>query len=364
MEDGFVSSMVRAQVSLDTGGLQLHRTGYLADPDLKLSFSPAELATLQARLKKIPEIQAFSPRLLAEGLIQSAYGSTGVEIRGFDPELESRTTTLSESLVAGRFLSRPGQIIMGRPLAQRLNLRLGERAVLQVQGLTRPHSLGLRLVGLLSTGLSPLDRSTVFVHLQDARTLTEVPGASELALAVQHPARVQRRLQALLGPGIKVSTFMDLNPLLSAVFEASRFEGWPIMFLLALLASFGVANTITATVLERTRELGIMMALGLRPGQLKRLIGLEALLTSGLGFLLGALLGYGLNAYLARVGFDLSAYSQAFPDLGMPHVLYSTVSVWHGIYAFSAVVLTALFAARLPARRAAGLEPTEAMRYV
>lgn len=365
--DGTTDSMLHAQITLDTGQIQIHRAGYLDNPDLGNLLSATEVETLKATLSKDTRIEHISPRLVTEGLLKSAYGTAGVGIRGIEPEAEAQLTDLPQTVVEGHFLNAPGQILLGRSLAQKLDVRLGERVVLQAQGLRRTRSQGFRLVGILNTGLARLDQATAFVHLKDVEALAQVEGVSELALTLvprENAQRLSDTLQAAFGEDVEVSSFFDLNPLIAVIVNLSLVRIGIIMVLLSTLAGFGVANTITFTVLKRIREFGVVLALGLRPKQLSRLITLEALLISTLGFVMGALLGYSLSIYLEHVGIDFGFYSDSFPDIGAPRVIYAKALWSHGFYSLLVVLLTAVIAARTPARRAAHLEPTEAMRYV
>jgi len=365
LTDGSIDSMLDAQISLDTGSLQIHQQGYLDDPNLDAVFSPAQLEKLDAILKRYGQVKHWSARLVSEGLLKSAYGSQGVTIRGINPLLESQVTEVAQ-VVDGRYLAGPGDVLFGRALAKKLDVRLGERVVLEAQGIKRTRSKGLRLVGVIHTGLTLLDQRTVFVQLEDAQTLTDVQGASEIAISLAAGVDVRNfsnTLQTVLGNDVEVSSFYDLNPIVADFVKISRFEMMPTMLLLAVLAGFGVANTITFTVLKRIREFGVILSLGLGPKQLSRMIVLESLFISGIGFVIGAVVGYALNFYLEQVGIDYGFYNDVFPDLGMPQVLYAKVMVSHGLYALGVVVVTALVAARYPARRAARLEPTEAMRF-
>jgi len=365
--EGFYKTMIESQVRLDTGDLQIHRAGFLEDPDLKLALDETALDEIRAVLTQEPLVEAFSLRLETEGLLKSAYGATGVEIRGIEPAGETQVTQIAQAIVDGRFLNGGGEIVLGRALARSLDVRLGERVVLEVQGLERPGSRAFRLVGLVSTGLALLDRSVAWVPLEDAQALTGLKGATEVAVALRptaSPARIAAELQNSLDNDYSVATILELNPLIANLIKISYIEMTPTMLILALLAGFGVANTVMFTVLERTREFGVLIALGLRPRRLARLVLTESVLASAIGFSLGALAGYAVNAYLAIYGIDLGFYADAFPDLGMPRVIYAATSGWYWLYGIVVVVLTAVVAAWYPARRAAALEPTEAMRHV
>ncbi len=365
--EGFYKTMIDAQVRLDTGDLQIHRAGYLEDPDLTKALSADEIAKLQAPLQAKREVKAFSVRLVFEGLLKSPYGATGVEVRGVQPSIEPRVTAIAQKIAEGRFLKGSGEIVLGRVLARDLDVRLGERVVLETQGLKKPASRAFRVVGIVATGLPKLDRAVAWIALEDAQALTGAQGATGIAIALRpgaSPERVAHALQRTLPEGVRVATLLEINPLLANLIKISFIEMTPTMLILALLAGFGVANTVMFTVLERTREFGVLIALGLKPRRLARMVLLESVFASGLGFAAGALVGYAINAYLARYGFDLGFYADAFPDLGMPQVIYAATSGWYWLYGLVIVVFTALAAAWYPARRAAKLEPTEAMRHV
>jgi len=366
MTDRAWHTFLTAQIQLDTGDLQVSRAGYHEDPNLSLAFPANRSQTLQVTLAEDTAVKAVSPRLSVEGLLQSAYGTKGVQVRAFDPAMERQVTLLAQTVNEGRFLAQAGEIVLGQKLAEQLDVRLGERVVLQTSGLARTRSKGFRLVGMLYTGVVMMDQSFAYIGLQDTLALTEAPGPTEIVLALNpgaNAARAQARLQGGLGVEVEVMTFAMLNPMIYNMISYSTFEMMLWMAILAALAGFGVANTILFSVMQRTRQFGIMLGLGMKPKRLARMVTLESLLTTVIGFIIGAAAGLGVNFYLETVGFNLQAYTDAFPALGMPQVLYSKADVAHALYAFAILILTALVSARYPARRVVKLEPTEAMKF-
>ncbi len=365
--EGFFKTMIDAQVQLEVGSLQIHNKNYLEDSVLENHLSEQQLQELIKNLQAFG-IERVSPRITMEVLLKSSYGALGIQLRGFDPSREGQVTQLASLPFEGHYLQGTGEIILGKTLAELLDVRLGERIVVEAQGLSKPASRAFRVVGLFSTGLALLDRQTAFISLPDAQSLSGLAGgATELAIKLESGRsadRVAMQLRSSLGEAYSVSTLFDLNPLLRDIIRVNYVEMVPIMLILSLLAGFGVANTVMFTVLERIREFGVMMAVGLRPRQLGRLILLESLLTSSLGFIFGAVAGYLLIIYLSIYGIDFGSYVDAFPEFGMPHVVYAVTSGWYWIYGLSVVVLTTLVAAWYPARRATRLAPTEAIRYV
>jgi len=362
--DGWIKTMTSAQVSLDQGDLKIFAAGYRADPAPKNGLSPEALERALSELARVPRARA-APRLVFFGMLKSAYGALGVEIRGIDPEREPGVTGLHERIVKGSWLSGSGGILLGESLAEELDIRLGERVVLVAQGKEGPVSRAFQAVGLFSSGLPGLDRSAVLISLHDAQAMLGLSGATEVAVRLPsgNPDVVAERLQETLGEGYEVPDFFSLNPMIRDMVRIAWIELTPMIAILALLSGFGVANTVLFSVLQRTRELGIMAAVGMSPRRLSRTVLMESLLASVLGYGAGAVGGYIVNLLLATRGVSFGeAFSEMMGRAGMPAVLYSSVSGWYWLGSLSVVLVTGLIAAWYPARRAARLSPVEAIR--
>lgn len=362
--DGWIRTTTHAQMSLDQGDLKIFAAGYRADPAPENGLSPEALERALVEVEKIPGAQA-APRLCLFGLLRSAYGATGAEIRGIDLAREPGVTELHERIVEGSWLSGPGELLLGERLARELDVRLGERVVIVAQGENGPVSKAFRAVGFFSSGLPGLDKSTVLIPIEDARAIAGFPGATEIVVRLSsvRAQAVAERLSASLGEGFEAKDFFTLNPMIRDFVRISWIELTPMIAILALLSGFGVANTVLFSVLQRTRELGVMAAVGMSPRRLSRMVLAESLLASGLGYCIGAVGGYAVNLVLAIHGWSFGeAFSEMLGRAGMPAVLYSSVSGWYWLGSLSVVVATGLVAAWYPARRAARLSPVEAIR--
>jgi putative ABC transport system permease protein len=150
--------------------------------------------------------------------------------------------------------------------------------------------------------------------------------------------------------------------MLASLIQGASIEMIPIFFILALLAGFGVANTVLFSVLERTREFGVMIAVGMSPKRLGRMVQLEAMLASALGFVIGGSIGYLLLLLLTRGMSIGTTWASMAGDISMPAMLYARASGIYLVGSLAVVLTTALLAAWYPARRAAGLQPVEAIR--
>ncbi len=362
--DGWIASMTDAQVSLDQGSLQIFAAGYRSDPVPQNGLDPQALAAALTAAGQLHSAHA-TPRLVIYGMLQSTYGSTGMQIRGIDPAREPTVTTLDRHVIDGRFIEGSGETLLSRHTAQALDVRLGERVVLLVQGRDGPTSRPFTTVGIYASGLSGLDQSTVLIPIGDTQAMTGWDGATSVAVALPagREAEAKAALSRQLGERFEVATHLDLNPLLRDMIRISVIEMTPMILILALLAGFGVANTVLFSVIERTHEFGIMMAMGMNVRRLAQMVLTESILVSAMGFLVGGGAGYLVISYLARYGWDLgSTLSQMTGAIGMPTVLYASTSGWYWLGSFSVVVVTGLVAAWYPARRVAALQPAAAIR--
>lgn len=364
VSDGFILSMIDAQVRLDQGALQVFAAGYRDDPTPVRGLSEEELVTVLSAAADLPGAVA-APRLVVSGLLRSAHGASGVEVRGVDPIAEERVTDLHQRIKEGRYLTVRGEIVLGLTLAEELDIRIGERIVLVVQGEGGAQSLPFYVAGLYSSGLARLDRRTVLIDLEDARRLAGVGGATAVTIGLARghdPARTDALLTERLTANFEILTFMEANPFIADMTGVVIFEMSIITFLLAILAGFGVASTALFSILERTQEFGVMLAMGMTPRRLARMVIAESVLASIIGFAVGAAIAYLPVVYLARVGIPVGDVAAIAEGLGMPERLYASISGWYWLFSLSVIVIIGAVAALQPARRAARLQPVEAIR--
>lgn len=364
LTDGFFSSMTHVQASENLGDFQLRAASYADDPIPTNGLTPDQVAAALEAVRGL-WIQSLAPRLETFGMLRSAYGTDGVVIRGVDPVKEQTVTTLHENVTAGGYLAETAEIVISAKMAESLDVRLGERVVLLAQGDAGTVSQAFTAVGFFSSTLGMLEQA-VLIPLEDARTLTGWHGATAIAVNLPQGASVQRaiaRVEARLPEGIVAADYYDLNPLARALVAGGVIKMIPFVVLISLLAGFGVANTTFYSVLERTREFGVMTAVGMSRRQLARVVLSESVFVAAIGFAVGGGIGYGALLYLSRVGVDFGRMmGEMGTEFGIPTILYASTSGYYWIAAFSVVVFTALVAAWYPARRASRLEPVTAIR--
>jgi ABC-type lipoprotein release transport system permease subunit len=264
-------------------------------------------------------------------------------------------------------LEQPGEVVLGQQLAERLDARLGERVVLDTSALAGPQALGLQVVGLVKSGIAPVDRGTVLVHIQDARVLTGLQTATGVALDVTRgqEARIAEALQPVLPENLRAYDLTQLLGGLSSAIGTKQSSTFLIGMIFSLFAALAVTSTVLVSVLERTREFGMMGAVGMTPPRLAAMVTLETVFATSLGWALGLVLGYALNYWMATqnvLGPVFASYGAAWEILGTGSEIYTAQSPLYALYAALTIALAALFSILIPARRVLALNPAEAMR--
>ncbi|WP_298629269.1 FtsX-like permease family protein [uncultured Thermus sp.] len=351
--DGYGESLVEAYAQYVQAPVVVAKAGWWEDPDPEHGLEV--LPTLAH-----PLIQAQSPRLSLYALLRSPYRVQGGVVQGVDPEGERALSRVPFKVKEGRWLSRSGEVVLGYRLAQRLDVRLGERLVVE----TGQGALGLEVVGLVQAGVGNVDFAGVYVHLEDARRLS---GRGILAthVAVKVPrgqeASVAQELNQNLPLGLRAKGVWDLMGPIRADYEGSRLVYLPLMGLFMLLAAVAVVSTVYVSVRERLREFAVVESLGLAPARLAAQVALEAALASGVGLVAGLVLGYGLLWYTSThdvFGPLMRLSVELLPEAGLSEHLYTAFRPVYGLYASLVVALSALLALLFPGRLLLGLEPS------
>ncbi len=364
VQDGFTQSVQVGNARFLSAPALITTQQYFEDPDPEQGLPSLDFLT---RIQAQPGVNAAAPRLEFPTLIRSAYTADAARARGVDPGLEPQVSHIPTAIRAGRMLAKRGEVVLGQQLAERLDVRLGERVVLDTSALAGPQALGLQVVGLVQSGIAPVDRGTVLVHLEDARVLTGLQTATGVALDVTRgqEARIAEALQPVLPQNLRAYDLTQLLGGLSSAIGTKQSSTFVIGMIFSLFAALAVTSTVLVSVLERTREFGMMAALGLRPGSLALLVALETVFATSLGWALGLVLGYGLNFWMATqnvLGPIFASYGAAWEILGTGNEIYTAQSPLYALYAALTIALAAFFSILIPARRVLVLKPTEAMR--
>ena len=365
LTDGMVGSMTATQIEWNQGNFQVRAANYADDPIPENGLSSDQVASATAGLASM-RLAGITPRMETFGMLRSAYGTDGVMLRGIDPVTERTVTHLDKLVVEGRYLDGDGQVLLSEVLAEDLDIRVGERVVILAIGAGGTDSRAFVVSGLFQSPSFDLEHMAM-ASINDVRSMTGSEGATTLAIAlpkgVSDNRAVEEAKQILADQqGVVVADYFDLNPFARLMISGATIKMIPFVIMISLMAGFGVANTAFYSVLERTREFGVMTAVGMNRRLLARMVLIESTMVAAIGFVAGGGVGYGLLLYLSRNGWDLSILTDMVGSIGVPRVIYASTSGWYWVAALSVVVFTALAAAWYPARRINRLEPVTAIR--
>jgi len=371
LSSGFFLQMRDNATDLVTGHLQIEVKGFRSEYDAKLTLARTD--ELLARVRADPQVTAAAPRLQAMSMAASPTQTEPLMLYGVDPDAERSVTRLHEKIREGTYLT-PGsrhEIVVGRKFAERLGVRLGEKIV--VMAPAADGSLGsaaLRVIGIFETDNELLDRGVAVTTLAGARELLSMPREaailavrlSDIGAADAVAASISTKLTA---PDQQVVTWKQLLPEVVQMLEMLEVNLVVILIVVFIVVALGVTNTLLMAVLERTREFGLQLALGTRPGLIVRTVLYESLVVGVLGLGAGLVLGALIVGYYHTFGFDLAAYAAATRTIpGMTSVVYPTLVFGNLWLPLLALFVTSLIAALYPAWRASRLNPVVALRHV
>lgn len=335
--------------------------------EFQAEFTLQQSEELQDYLQQKSEVQHLSARTLSVGMAVSSSGNYGVTVRGVDTVQEKAMTYFDERLVAGGYLGtyRRNPVFVGEKLAKRLSLKPRSKLVLTFQDAEGElTSAAFRVTGIFKSQNTRFDESNVFVRQDDLQRLLGVSAPHEIALTLQNyetAARLQTELQARF-PDAKIETWTEIAPELRYLDDMMSSYLYIFMGVIILALSLGIINTMLMAILERTRELGMLMAIGMSKRRIFGMILTETILLALTGIPFGLLLMGGLVAWLGRTGINMAYLSDALSAYGYSSRVYPFIEPNYYLQVTLMVLLASVLAAIYPALRALKLNPAEAIR--
>lgn len=365
---GAENQRFRESVENQISHIQIHHNQFIANPEVRYRISDG--LNLTDELQQHPDIRIASPRIVFDGMIATANLNAGVRIKGIDPVIESKTTYLDDLIVEGTYFTEEGRlppVIVGRNLARDLRAGIGSRIVLTFQDVDGEIiSASFRIEGLYSITSKRFEERNVFVNASDLNGLIAGNEAiTEIAIVLHDPDKYRIVANELTEkyPGLEIRHWADIDP---SLFYALEFLERNLVFLVGIIilgVSFGLLNTILMSVLERVRELGVLMAVGMKKAKVFGMVVLETTMLSLIGGVLGLTLSFGLVEYLNRRGVNLEGFGgEGLEEYGFASIVYPEVEPVFYFQLAILVVAFAIIAALYPAWQAIRLVPAEAVR--
>jgi ABC-type lipoprotein release transport system permease subunit len=381
MGDDAHARMAELGIRLGAGHVLVHGRGYQESQTLdQLVGDPAPVI---ARARALPQVTLAVPRVRASGLLSTGESTSPVLVSGVVPDLEAQASDLANARhrVAGDYL-RPraampfanqlADLYLGQELARTLNAGVGDRVVLTVspRGAARPAAAAFLVRGIFRTGVAELDQGYVEVPIDELQRLLglehQVTQVAVMVRALDDTARVAAALRQELPASLEVLPWQQALKELHDAIVLDDAGLYLMMAIIFVIVTIGIFNTVLMSVVERTREFGVMMALGVRPGQIFRLVLVEGLILAAVAAAVGVGLGLGIHLWLSRVGVDVTAWTKDYQIAGivMEGRVYSRLTAVVVTKWTLVVIGLTLAAALYPALRATRLVPVEAIHRV
>jgi putative ABC transport system permease protein len=363
---GSMESMVETAISRSISHIQIHKPDYDKDKDVR-NYIPNGINVLN-QVRSVDQVVAAAGRTLVMGMAASPTSSYGVQITGIIPDDSRKITNIHTSLIEGDYFlpDHKNQILVGKKLADRLNLKMRSKVVLSFQDLRGDIGyIACRVVGIYKSSSTAYDEINVFVQQKDLfRILETEPIVHEIALRARHSDHIDSLKTDLKTqfPGLQIETWNDLAPELAYISETTAIWSYVFVGIILFALLFGITNTMLMSVVDRTKEFGVLIAIGMKKWKIFTMIILETIFLS----LTGGLVGMGVGAitigYYNHSGIDLSSISTSLESFGVSTMLYPALPMAMYIILTIMIVMAANIAALLPAWKATHLVPSDAIR--
>jgi len=369
MAAGTHEKMIEDGVRVNSGHVQVAGEGYLEKRTLEQFVVYDE--TLAALIDATPGVAGHAPRVVSFGLLSRDSATRGVAVVGLDPSLEATVTTVPDRVREGAFLAPDGrrEIVLGQRLAAILGAEVGDEVLLYSVAYSLETAYDLfRLVGIVKFPEAVSDRSLALVSLRDAQEFfvygDRVSEVAILARDSDAVPDVRSALRDALPVGtIEIHTWRESLPELEQFIFLDDAGMYIMLVILVVVVGFGILNTILMAVLERKREFGVVLALGLRPAAIFRIVYLESLMLALLGLAIGLALAIPLVLYFQAHPVELEgAAAQATELFGVDPVMTWKLKRMNPIGSALTILGVAVLAALYPALKASRGRPVDVLR--
>lgn len=364
---GMMKSRVHTVIDAEVGHLQIHDSSFKKDYDPKYVISNG--AYLLKTITSLPEVKLATPRSISNGMLATTTGSAGVQINGVIPETEYGTSLLNKKIIGGKEFdtTKKNEVMIGKKLATKMKLKTGSKLVLTFTDTSGNIVSGaFRVAAIYQSDNAPLDERNVYVTMNDMNTLLTTGNAfNEIGIILKNDGdvkKVQQQLQQLF-PSCLIETWKEISPETDLLVKTTDQYSYIIMVIIMFALAFGIINTMLMAILERTREIGMMVALGTKRMKIFLLVLLETIFLTLAGTPIGILIGWLVINYYNKHGLDFSGVGrEMMSSFGFGSMIYPEFPFDKLTGVLLIVTVTAIVSCLFPAIKALKLQPVEALR--
>lgn len=369
--DGFNQAIAGNAVRVLGGNIQVHAEGYREKVDSNPLLPLADDSAIVKAALTQPNVIAASRRIQTGGLVSNREGAFPLNIIGIDPEAEQEVSLIAEHIVDGRYVeSTDGDsILVGKGLAEALALNVGDRVTLVGSDIHKQNrQRSMTVIGIYDIGIPSMEKGTVYISLAEAQSLFNLNGKStEVQITLKQVGTESAVVNALtpLLPGYEVESWANNYPELSNAVGRKNIVMDIFSIIIVMIAGIGILNLLMMAIYERTREIGLLGAMGLKPRQIATTFILEGALIGFVGVIAGIVMGLITNLSLMQVGMDYSQFAGMTDYMALiSGKVYPTLGVSRLLMRATIIFVIAALAALIPAMLASRREPSEALHHV
>ena len=349
--------------------IQIHHPTFIEENDS--NYTITNTPKIVGQLQADDRIASVSSRVISNGMISSPTTASGVKIYGIDPNAETTQIALDQSVREGAYFNsgKENEILIGEKLAKKLKIKLKSKVVLTFTNVQSEIVSGaFRVGGIYRSKNISLDEINVYVQQNHLRELLELKPteSNEIAILIKEEAEldaIKAYSTSIVSKG-KVEDWKELSPELGMIIESFNLYTYILTGIILLALTFGIINTMLMSVLERIRELGMLMAIGLNKRKIFLMIMLETFYLTLVGSPLGLLIGWFTVILLGKIGINISMFSEGLASYGFSSIIYPALDNQNYFIIAGMCLLTALLSAIYPAYKALQLNPSEAIRKI
>ena len=366
---GMGEDRVNIAIQNEISDIQIHHPRF--KEDFKAKYTVIVDEAMKTKLHNTRNIVAWSARSIAQGMLATTGGGAGIQINGIDPVAEDSTTHLAAKIIEGQFLGgdKANQVIIGAKLATRMKLKVKSKIVLTYLDKDDNIASGaFRVAGIFASNNSGWDNANVFIRQKDFNPSLGIDSnaANEVAILLNSNLNIGTATAQIKSefPQYKVESWMEISPETSTIISLLSQVSIVFIVIILLELSFGIVNTMLMAVLERTREIGMLLALGMNRAKVFALITFETFFLVMLGCPIGMFIGWATVHYLSVHGLDLAAMTpkSTLASYGFSSVLHPDLPLVKYIVIILLVIATALLSSIFPAIKALKLNPAETIK--
>ena len=364
--NGMIEQRVKMAIQNEVSHIQLHHPEFRKDYDIKyyLNDGPAILKQVQSN----QYVKQAAGRMIIPGMIASASGSGGININGVMPTEENKLTGLKSKLIGGDYFDslKRNEILIGEKQLKKLKLKLRNKTILTFQDINgNMASAAFRITGIFKTVNGPYDENNVFVNTRDIDSLAGLSHQYNEVAVLLHSNSTLDVVESdfkksLLA--IEIKNWKEISPEIGLTVSVADQMVLIFMGIILLALAFGIINTMLMAILERTREIGMLLALGMNRIKVFNMVLMETVLLVMAGCPGGILIAMTAISITNRTGISFEKFTEVYSSFGYANVIFPELTWRQFAMSMVLVVSTAIIASLFPAWRALSLKPAEAMR--